>query len=133
MPKNFKPFFLWIFILSMALAFIGFLVKTQTAYAYFPSNYLFLIGFYFLVTSGAHLALLKANETSGTRFVAYFMAITGIKLFVLLGFLGVYVFFNREGAIPFIAAFGLLYLIYTVIELVFIVKEVKNSGQHSAS
>jgi len=85
---------------------------------------LFMYGTSLLV----HHFTIKASEENPKRFPAYFMGITGLKMMVYVLLLGVYVFVFKETAIPVVIAFLLLYLAFTLLEVLSAVSELKNQG-----
>lgn len=85
---------------------------------------LFMYGTSMLV----HHFTIKASKENPKRFPAYFMAITGLKMMVYVLLLGVYVFVFKETAIPVVIAFLLLYLAFTLLEVLSAVSELKNQG-----
>ena len=66
--------------------------------------------------------MLKAVERRPARFVNVFMLTTMLKLMLFLAVMVVYVLLNREDAMPFILTYFVLYVIYTVLEVVSILK-----------
>jgi hypothetical protein len=52
-----------------------------------------------------------------SKFTARFLAITMLKMFLLLIFALVYILQNKEEAIAFIVVFFLLYVIFTALEV----------------
>jgi hypothetical protein len=85
---------------------------------------LFMYGTSLLV----HHFTVKASEENPKRFPAYFMAITGLKMMAYIIMLGVYVFVFKETAIPVVVAFLLLYLAFTLLEVLSAVSELKSDG-----
>ena len=77
----------------------------------------FIALFFCVVTGGLYYILLKSAENKFSRFVNQFMIITFAKLFLYVIIIAGYSFLRKTDAIPFIIAFFILYLIYTIFEL----------------
>ena len=70
-----------------------------------------------LVTSLLHQKLIKSSSDRPQKFINMFMAVTGIKLMIYLFFILIYIVTLTEFALPFLAIFFPLYIIYTIIEI----------------
>lgn len=89
----------------------------------FKSGWIYyLIYFFSFATLILHLILFRLLQTSPRKFVAYFMAAVGIKLFVYLAILLILVFSSPERAVGTLAEFFVLYLLFTIYETYFILK-----------
>lgn len=78
-----------------------------------------------LVTSLLHKKLILAGQERPIKFINMFMAVTGIKLMIYLVAILLYVMFLTDYAIPFIAIFFTLYIIYTILEIKDLLKYLK--------
>lgn len=85
---------------------------------------LFMYGTSILV----HHFTIKASKENPKRFPAYFMGITGLKMLAYIILLGVYVFIFKENAIPVVIAFLVLYMAFTILEVLSAVSKLKNQG-----
>ncbi len=72
-----------------------------------------------------HVLTRKAISENATRFPSYFMGITGLKMFVYIIMIGVYVFIFKKAAIPVVITFMIAYIIYTVLEVFSALQELK--------
>jgi lipid-A-disaccharide synthase-like uncharacterized protein len=86
----------------------------------------FLGIFMFGTSMLVHHFTVKASEESPKRFPTYFMAITGLKMMAYIILLGVYVFIFKEAATPVVIAFLVLYMAYTILEVISSVSLVKS-------
>jgi hypothetical protein len=77
------------------------------------------------VTAVVHYVLLRITAMNPRKFVGYFMLATTLKLMNYLIVVFVYVFYVKEGMLAFILAFFLLYIIYTVFEVITILAQTK--------
>lgn len=69
-----------------------------------------------------HHFTVKASEENPRTFPTYFMAITGLKMMVYLVALGIYVFIFKQSAIPVVVSFLAFYMVYTIMEVMTILK-----------
>jgi hypothetical protein len=98
------------------------IVSSVVAY-FLPSRYLtpalpFLIFFFFSVTLIVHLILVRVSEKKTPAFINYFMLLTFGKLIFFLSIILIYALLNRKDTLPFILTFFLMYIFYTVFEVV---------------
>lgn len=63
-----------------------------------------------------HVFLLKRAEKDPKSFVRGFMGVNTLKIFLYLGFLVIYVMFDRLRAASFIGHFGAYYFLFTAFE-----------------
>jgi len=81
-----------------------------------------LIVFFLLTTNLVFYLQLKAITAKETRFVNTFLVSTGFKLLFFLAIILVYALLVRNDAVLFIIDFFILYLIFTVLEVLNISK-----------
>jgi hypothetical protein len=98
----------------------------------YPPVFPFLLAFFVAATLLVYHFMLKSLEKRPARFVNVFLLTTMLKLLVYMIFMVIYALLNREYARPFIVSFFLLYIIYTVIEVVSILKVNKLVGNYNA-
>ena len=109
-----KKLLIFTIILALAGYFITFLL---------PDNYVtptlpYLYVFFFAITLVVHYILLKLAEKKTPAFINFFMLVTFGKLIFFLTIILVYALLNRTDAIPFIIAFFILYVCFTVFEVI---------------
>ena len=80
-------------------------------------------------TTLIHLILTRSASQQPTRFVRYFLAATSLKLFTYLIIIILYSLFNRQNAVVFIVGFLLLYLAFTIFEVVVMLRFLRKSKQ----
>lgn len=88
----------------------------------------FLLPFFFALTLISHYLQIKSSEKSFARFTSNYMLVTSVKLMTLLIVLLVYVLLNRNDAIPFIISFFILYILYSVFEVIELQNIKKNNN-----
>ena len=108
---------------SVALVFVFILPKTYISPA-FP----FLICFFIATSLLSFYYLLKQADKRFIKFVNAFLLTIIIKLALYIGVMVVYALNNRRDAVPFMLAFFILYLCYTIFEAVCIIKNTQPSS-----
>jgi len=77
------------------------------------------------VTILLHRKLVLSSTERPQKFINMFMAVTGIKLMLYLFIILAYVLLFTDSAIPFIVIFFVLYIAYTFLEIVNLLKYLK--------
>jgi hypothetical protein len=98
-------------IMALALYFI--LPST-----WFSSSLPFLFVFYYACSLISYILLDRSIRKKINRFISVFMLTTAVKLFLYVAVMIIYAFVNRKDAIPFLLNFFVLYLVYTVFEVI---------------
>ena len=123
-----KDFLRTLIITTLIVAVISLIVFSVIPSWHYPPVYPFLLAFFFFATLTVYHFMLKALEKRPARFVNIFLLTTMLKLFAYMIFMVVYALLNREFARPFIVSFFILYIIFTVVEVVSILKVNKHVG-----
>ena len=116
MKKNFTNF------ISVALIITGLLVTADGMArkkweAYNLSFGMAVVFLFFLVYALLHWYLLKTAENQPKKFVNTFMALFGLKMLLLLAFLGVFVYTHPEQKVAFLLLFAAAYVLHTINEV----------------
>ena len=109
--KQLVIFSLILGIVSVALYFIlpvGFITPALP----------FLFAFFIGVTLVGYYFLLKSMEKKFIKFLNTYLLYTTFKLFIFIVILVVYILLHRADAVPFGIAFFILYLCYTIHEMI---------------
>ncbi len=89
--------------------------------------YIFL---FFFVISGLILNFLgKSLDRDARKFIPRFMGTITFKLLFYLGVMVVYALLNKEDAIRFVLAFAAYYLIYTVFDIILVLKHLQSPNK----
>ena len=126
--KTFLTFFRTVIVVTILVSLASVLVFANIPSWHYPAVYPFMLGFFVLTTLLVYHLMLKALDRRPARFVNLFLLTTMLKLFAYLIFMVVYAMLNREVAIPFIVSFFLLYIIYTVVEVISLLKVNRKYG-----
>lgn len=125
MSVSLRPFFISLFLFSLAV--LGILLLWQHfASARFQTSYFWIIWVFFVgSTALIHSILTKTARQDPKKFVNYFMGITALKLFAYLTIIMLFGLLNRDHAVGFIICFLISYFLYTIFEVVSLMKHFK--------
>ncbi len=116
MQSNLKKFIFKILIVVAIIALI-----TIALAIFFKELYLsifpFVVLFFGIVSIVVHSVLLKSSERKANYFINNFMISTISKMFIYLGFAGIYLFFDKENQPLFIIFFMINYFIFSTFEI----------------
>ena len=105
-------------LLSVITATVAFLLTYIIPGIFITPTLPFLILFFFAVAIIVHFALLKISEKQSSKFISMYLLVTVIKNFFYIIILLAYVFLNHYDAVTFIVTFFILYLIFTILEII---------------
>jgi hypothetical protein len=123
-----KQFFIKSTILTLILFLLGSIFYSTVLKSFYIAVLPFALLFFYLTTNLVHAYLLRVAGGSGSRFSSQYMAVSFLKMFFYLAVAIVYVILDRGNAKPFIAVFLLLYVAYTVFEVIEFLKVVKQKN-----
>lgn len=117
MSELLKPYLIRIFAFAAALAFGAVVLFNTVLYDYYLP--VFPVAFFFVlsITILVHWLVIKSSETRKSRFVSTYMLANTVKLFLYIIFVGGYLFFDRNNALPFAIWFLVLYFSFTFFEI----------------
>ena len=116
MNQTSKPFILRLLFISVIMEVIayGFYFFKPDFFSY----YLLVIPLYFfLLLTFFHISLLRSTQKRAQAFVAKYMLLTGIKLFVNLGILLAIVFSLKDKIVVVVIGFLVQYIVFTAFEV----------------
>lgn len=82
----------------------------------------YLHGFFFSITLLIVKAFTKTNAKRPSQFISKFMLVTVLKLMVFFTIILVYIIVNNTDAIAFTTTFISLYILYTIFEVIHILR-----------
>lgn len=126
--EAFRSFLRTLIITTLVVVVASFILFYSLPAWYYPSVYPFLVGFFFITTLVVYHFMLKSLEARPARFINIFLLTTMLKLFAFMTVMVVYALLNREVARPFVISFFVLYIIYTSVEVVSLLKANKLNG-----
>ena len=117
---------------SLVLTGIALLLFDTVLKAYYFKMFPFQLGLVAVVTVVSHLRLMRAIQMNIRRFNTTFLSIMSIKLFIYLIFILICLLIDRKDAINFVIAFLILYVFFTIFEVIeisnFLKKNTKSSN-----
>jgi hypothetical protein len=123
--KEIKVFIIKILSFTILLIVISAILYLTLFKAFYVRSFplqLLLIGF---LTAFTHIRLLKACELNMRRFTTAFMLSVTLKLIVYLSFLLIFLLIDPSNALAFVLTFFILYVCYTVFEVMEALKFLK--------
>jgi len=127
MNTGFKKFALQLLVITIFITLAGFLLLKYAIPEFFFSGFLFMPLVLYLITLGVHRYLLVSSQEENHRFTYKFMGATGVKMFIYLVLIVIYLLTDREHAVPFLICFLILYVLYSVFEVLSVLKYLKNN------
>ncbi|HEX2394605.1 MAG TPA: hypothetical protein VHI78_04625 [Bacteroidales bacterium] len=131
MNKALKKTLVGLIILSLALLVAGFLVFRLFFEDYYFWFFPVLILFFFAVNSGFFAFFHSSLNRSHNRFIRNFMASTAVKLIVYFILILVYMLASPKTAIPFAITLSVIYVAYTVYDLLVMLSLIKRRKEIS--
>ena len=120
--RNFVFTVLFIALLITALGYGLFLfLVPQYYFPYFPAIPAFIL----MVTILVHAYLIKASENDPRKFTSKYLGATGLKMFIYLLFIVVFLFVDTTRAVPFLIIFLVTYAAFTLYEAISILNFLK--------
>jgi len=127
--QTFNRFLFKLFILVLAIGLVALiLLKTSYSQLILPVFWYMLIGMAGL-TAIMHFSILKISEIGAQKFTSRFMMVSGIKMILYLIFITIYVFTFTAQAKVFLISFFILYMLFTVFEVVQIMIYLKQKSK----
>lgn len=125
MRKKYLQFIIRLTILSLILGLLAFILSRFLPDGMISPALPYLFILFYVITALVHYILLRITALNPGKFVSYFMLATFLKLMNYLIVVVVYVFYVKEGILPFILSFFILYIFYTVFEVFTILAQTK--------
>ena len=129
MRKKFQQFIIRLTIISLIAGILVVLLNRFLSPEIISPALPWLIILFYFVTAAVHFVLLRITELKPGKFVGYYMLATFLKLLIYLVVMVVYVFNVKEGVLAFILSFFILYIVYTIFEVVTILSQTKEKGR----
>ncbi|MGI8891998.1 MAG: hypothetical protein ACR2GN_00925 [Bacteroidia bacterium] len=116
------PYIVRLLIFTCIILLIAYAIEPAIPEQFQSGWFYPLIYFFALTAFLLHYFLYKVSKGNPRRFISYFMGATGIKLFLYMTVLLIFVFSLPERAVGFISEFFVLYVLYTIFEVYFTLK-----------
>lgn len=125
MNNHLKKFIIRGIIISLVLSIVGFFLFITILKEYFSFSFPVLLLVIFLINVLFHRYLIRSAKGSNRKFPIKFLSATVIKMGLYLILIISFVVFNRENAIPFLFVFIIIYVIFTIFEVVSVLDYLK--------
>ncbi len=109
-------------IFSAILSFIAVGLALMVPKGFITPVLPLLFIFFLATTLLSYYILVKASQKKFLRFLNYYLLTTAAKLILFIAVLVAYIMLNKSDAVPFALSFFILYLCYTIFEVVSIVR-----------
>ncbi|MEI8203922.1 MAG: hypothetical protein WCH34_12960 [Bacteroidota bacterium] len=114
----FHAFFKKVTMLSTLLFIIAILMNFYLPARFVTPTLPYQVLFFYAISLSLFYILSRSIQERFNQFLNYFILATGIKLILLLLIIILYVFNYKEDAFAFIVSFFILYVLYSVVEVV---------------
>jgi len=125
MFKSLRKFTFTLIFIALIITVLGYgtflFFVPQHYFPYFPVIPAFLL----LVTLLAHIYLVRVSENDTRKFTAKYLGAMGLKMFIYLIFLVVFLFIDTARAVPFLVSFLITYAAFTAYEVISILNYLK--------
>lgn len=125
MNNYLKKFIIRGIIISLVLSIVGFFLFITILKEYFSFSFPVLLLVIFLINVLFHRYLIRSAGGSNRKFPVKFLSATAIKMGLYLILIILFVVFNRENAIPFMFVFIILYVVFTIFEVISVLDYLK--------
>lgn len=112
-------------IISLILSIAGFFMFITILKEYFSFSFPVLLLVIFLINVLFHHYLIRSAGGSNRKFPAKFLGATAIKMGLYLVLIILFVVFDRENAVPFLFVFMIIYVVFTIFEVVSVLDYLK--------
>jgi hypothetical protein len=127
--QAFKKFIFRELIFALILATIAFVLFQTVLKEYYLPVFWILFGIITVFTAVFHFSILQVSDKNSAKFSSKFMMVSGIKMIVYLMLIVFYAFSFPDKAKIFLISFFILYMLYTVFEVLLIVNYFKKKQE----
>lgn len=128
LQRSYKGYIRNLGIISLVLLFIAGVVFYTLLQDYFLWVYPFVVFYFFIINAFQHLSLVRSSVRNPRMFQTDYLMWFGVKLFLNLTFVLIYILADKPHALHFVMGFGLCYVIYTVYEVSALSKILRKRG-----
>jgi len=121
----FKRFLMQELLFTVLVIVIALILFNSVLAAFYLPVFWVLLGVIAVLTSIFHFSIIQMQDKGTSKFATRFMMVSGIKMIIYLVFITSYAFIFPDKAKIFLISFFILYLLYTVFEVVLIVRYLK--------
>lgn len=126
MKQKYQHFLTRLTYLTILLALLAWSLTVLFPAGVVSTAFPWILLLFLATTALVHYVLLKITALNPRRFISYFMLATFIKLILYFTAVLIFLFTHREQALSFIVTFMIIYIVYTMFEVVFILKQTRD-------
>ncbi|PLW99665.1 MAG: hypothetical protein C0594_16785 [Marinilabiliales bacterium] len=126
MSQKQPNYILSLFIISTILAGAGWLIFNFLFPAYYFNIFPAVILFFLATALISHRFINKMFKQKPSKFVNSFMLLSFIRLLIYLFGVLIFLFYDKENAIPFVVSLFVCYVVYSVTEVIYSLRLTKN-------
>lgn len=120
-----RKFIFTLLFIALVITMIGYglflFFIPQYSFRHFPVIPAFLL----VVTFMVHIYLIKSSKKDPRKFTSKYLGAMGLKMFIYLVFITVFLFIDTTHAIPFLVSFLVTYTAFTLYEVISILNYLK--------
>jgi len=131
MDKTLRKTLIGLIILSLALLLSGMIIFRAFFKEYYFWFFPVLILFFFAVNSAFFAFFHRSLKKTHNQFIRNFMASTAVKLVIYFALILVYMLASPKTAIPFAITLSVIYMAYTVYDLLVMLSLIKRRKEIS--
>lgn len=124
-----KKFITNVVLITVVLALIGWLIFSQFIPQYYLPVFPFILLFFAVTSVAIHAYQLQLAEKDMAKFTRSNMVVTFLKLFLYSAVAIIYIAVDPQNSRVFVINFVLLYIVYTVFEVLSLLKIPVNTGK----
>jgi len=122
MQESIRKYAFNLFLVAIVLTAAGYgvflFLLTESYFSLFPLVPFFL----FATTLVVHIYLVRASQNDPRKFTSKYLGSMGLKLFIYIIFIAIFLATATQHAIPFLVSFLVCYATFTLIEVIAILK-----------
>ncbi|KPK85664.1 MAG: hypothetical protein AMS27_06605 [Bacteroides sp. SM23_62_1] len=126
-PTHLKKFITLLIILTITIFTAGMIIFHTTLKEYYFTGFPILPFFFFGITLFIHMHLLRISRGDIKKFTPRFIGTTGIKMIIYFALIALYLLIDRRNPVSFLICFLVMYLLYTIFEIVSVLQYLKTN------
>lgn len=123
-----RKYVIQLFLLALLLTAAGYgifwFLVPASYFPFFPAVPFFILA----ITLAVHIYLVRAGEQDPRKFMAKYLGAMGLKIFIYILFLLLCLALATEHAVAFLVSFLVCYAVFTLVEVIVLLKILKRPG-----
>lgn len=125
MFKSQRKFIITLLSISLIITVLGYGLFLFLIPQYYFPHFPVIPAFLLLVTIMVHVYLIKSSENNPRKFTSKYLGAMGLKMFIYMIFLVIFLFIDTAHAVPFLVSFLVTYAAFTLYEVISILNYLK--------